>query len=138
MDVTPNGRWSVGMLRPAVSLLLVLVVDDDLDNCESLADVLVADGYVVETAADGALALQAMRRGPLPDLVLVDCLMPVLDGLQFREIQRSDPLLASVPAILLTAVELSAGVALSREFDAYLPKPHSLELLLGTIEALIS
>jgi CheY-like chemotaxis protein len=114
----------------------ILVVDDDLAICESLTEVLVDEGYTVETAADGALALQAMRRGPLPDLVLIDFMMPVLDGRQFRAIQRSDPMLASVPVILLTAV--ATGVELSREFDDCLPKPLSLELLLGTIAARIS
>src|SRR5438128_12633513 len=80
----------------------ILVVDDEVLLRVSLADALRECGYDVDEASNVHLALESMRRH-LPDLVLLDLRMPVVDGFQFRAAQREDPLLADVPVILISA-----------------------------------
>jgi CheY-like chemotaxis protein len=80
----------------------ILVVEDEVLLRVSLADALRECGYDVDEASNGQLALEWMRRH-LPDLVLLDLRMPVIDGFQFRAAQREDPLLADVPVILISA-----------------------------------
>jgi CheY-like chemotaxis protein len=81
----------------------ILVVDDDHDVRETLAEVAESLGYVVETAEHGVAALSRLRNGPRPDLILLDVMMPVMDGFRFRKLQRQDPRLAKIPVVLVTA-----------------------------------
>jgi CheY-like chemotaxis protein len=110
---------------------LVLVVDDDPDILEAVCDVLAGEGYRVARARHGreALARVAEER---PDLVLLDMMMPVMDGLAFaRELQaagRSPP----IPVVVISAdgdAERAGGVG-AREF---LPKPFDLDALLDAV-----
>src|SRR3954465_1652478 len=81
----------------------VLIVEDDDDVREMLAMLLKGESYEVMTATNGAEALNAMRQRR-PCLVLLDLMMPVMNGWDFRRYQLSDPQLADVPVICLTAV----------------------------------
>ncbi len=99
---------------------LILVVDDDEDLRELVSDALVLAGYRVRTARNGKVALeqaQLMR----PDLIVLDLMMPVMNGWQFLEAQREDPDLASVPVIVVTAGPDSqaegAAVFMRKPFD---------------------
>lgn len=117
---------------PKRSPRLVLLVDDDHDVRESMADALQDAGFRVQEAPDGAAALVILREGsPLPDVIVLDLMMPVMDGWQFREAQSRDARLAQVPVIVVSAMTQSArplpGVA------AFLKKPVSLEQLLGAV-----
>jgi two-component system cell cycle response regulator len=82
----------------------ILVVDDNLPNLRLLADLVASEGYVVSTAADGfgALAKIAAER---PDLVLLDLMMPVLDGFEVCRRIKSDPATEHVPVIMVTAFD---------------------------------
>jgi CheY-like chemotaxis protein len=80
----------------------VLVVDDDADIRESLAHVLAEEGYQVSEAANGLQALAEMERGH-PDVVLLDLMMPVMDGWKTLEILRRTPRHAGVPVVILSA-----------------------------------
>jgi CheY-like chemotaxis protein len=83
----------------------VLVVEDDEDIRESLAQVLRDEGYAVAAAANGREALAQLRSDePRPDIILLDLMMPVMDGWQFRVAQQEDPQLAAIPVVILTAL----------------------------------
>ncbi|WP_373047492.1 two-component system response regulator [Vulgatibacter sp.] len=81
---------------------IILVVDDDPDLRAVLCEALGADGYDVIPAADGAEALTWLRLGFRPRLILLDLLMPVMDGWRFRESLGADPALAAIPVILIS------------------------------------
>src|SRR5690349_16993945 len=81
----------------------VLVVDDDADIRETVSLILEDEGYEVQSAQDGAAALGVLRAGPLPDVILLDLMMPVMNGWQFREQQTRDPRLAAIPVVVLSA-----------------------------------
>jgi CheY-like chemotaxis protein len=81
----------------------VLLVDDDPDIRESLAELLEYEGYAVVRAANGAQALARLRQPPLPCVILLDLMMPVMDGFEFREVQKRTPELADIPVVVITA-----------------------------------
>lgn len=110
---------------------VLLVVDDDEDICEILKLVLEEEGYSVITASDGAQALGLLRTGQVsPALIILDLMMPVLDGWRFWDARQLDPTLLQIPVIVLTATGLRTG-ALG---DALiLPKPVEREILIRAI-----
>lgn len=117
----------------------VLVVDDDEDLRRTVTMVLAEEGYRVLEAANGAEALSRLHDGPLPDVILLDLMMPVMNGEQFRRAQRADPLLAEVPVVVMTAagsraVESIAALGPMR----VLHKPVGLEPLLETVDEVAS
>jgi CheY-like chemotaxis protein len=81
----------------------ILVVDDDPDIRESLQEVLRDEGYPVNCVANGREALEYLRRSPRPCVILLDLMMPVMDGWQFRREQKQDPSIADIPLIVITA-----------------------------------
>jgi CheY-like chemotaxis protein len=81
----------------------VLVVDDEFGLGDALADVLRDEGYDVEVARNGALGLGAMR-ARRPDVVLLDYMMPVMDGQQVLQEMKGDPKLQRIPVVVMTAV----------------------------------
>jgi len=83
----------------------------------------------VACATNGQEALEMLRAGERPSLILLDVMMPVLDGRQFREEQKRDPDLASIPVIVVSAVE-GAG---SLDAAGHVQKPFAVEKLLETL-----
>ena len=82
----------------------ILVLEDDESIRECTRDLLELNGYTVECARNGEEGIQVLRRsGGLPDLILLDLMMPVKDGFQFRLEQQQDPTLAHIPVVVLTA-----------------------------------
>jgi two-component system, chemotaxis family, chemotaxis protein CheY len=81
----------------------VLIVDDDPVTRQALALLLTTQGYTVAEAADGAAALARLRTGDLPRLVLLDLMMPVMDGWHFLNERQRRPALGAVPVLVLTA-----------------------------------
>ncbi|HEV8529465.1 MAG TPA: response regulator [Actinomycetes bacterium] len=114
----------------------VLVVDDDGVNRLLLSRALERDGHQVRTAANGLEALEALRDG-LFDCVLLDVLMPEIDGYQVLEHMRSDPKLRRTPVIMISALEDVESVVRCIEMGAedYLPKPFDPVLLRARIKA---
>jgi len=78
-------------------------VDDDADIREALEELLADSGYSVMTAGNGRQALDLLADEPLPSVILLDMMMPVMDGYEFLEAQRNDQRLASIPVAVLTA-----------------------------------
>src|SRR5687768_14141295 len=83
--------------------LKILLVDDDADIREALEELLVDAGHSIITAGNGRQALDVLAREPLPALILLDMMMPVMDGYEFLLEQRKDERLASIPVAVLTA-----------------------------------
>jgi CheY-like chemotaxis protein len=82
-----------------------MVVEDDRDIRESLRRLLEEEGFEVSTCPDGQRALETLQApgGARPDLVVLDLMMPVMDGWQFRARQRADPGLAGIPVLAISA-----------------------------------
>jgi CheY-like chemotaxis protein len=83
----------------------VLIVDDDVDIRETLAEMLVHKGFDVSTAVNGLDALRTLRdqASARPSVILLDLMMPVMDGYGFLEHRRRDPAIASIPLAIVTA-----------------------------------
>jgi CheY-like chemotaxis protein len=82
----------------------ILVVDDDPDIRESLREVLEDEGYDVACVANGREALDHLKASsPRPCVILLDLMMPVMDGWQFRREQKLDPEIADIPLVVITA-----------------------------------
>ena len=111
----------------------ILIVDDDLASREALALLLAAEGYQVTTAPDGLAALDQLRNGNRPSLIVLDLMMPVMDGWQFRGEQRGDPKLADIPVIVCSAGGRVSQRAASLEAVAYFDKPVEPAELLSVI-----
>jgi CheY-like chemotaxis protein len=109
----------------------ILIVEDDLDIREALAEALGFEGYEVFLAENGQEALDMLRAGPLPDVILLDLLMPIMSGWQFRQVQLADPALAGIPVIVV-----SASAPGDAQPDRYLPKPFGIEDLLSAVAEL--
>jgi CheY-like chemotaxis protein len=103
----------------------VMLVEDDKDIRELLADLLRDEGYTVAVAANGAVALEALRAEAKPhvDVILLDLMMPVMDGTEFRSIQLADPRIATIPVILFTADGNADQQAEVLSAAAAIPKP---------------
>ncbi len=114
------------MTRP-----VVLIVDDELGHAEVLADLLDERGYDPLVAINGRLALARMAERR-PDVVLLDHMMPVLDGADTLAAMRRDPELADIPVIAMSALQ---NVPIEGA-QAYLRKPFSLPELFATLERL--
>src|SRR5262245_11415139 len=81
----------------------VLVVEDDNDIRDALTLILRDQGYQVDSASNGQEALDQLRRGSPANLIVLDLMMPVMDGWQFRHEQQRDPTLAGIPVVIVSA-----------------------------------
>jgi CheY-like chemotaxis protein len=113
----------------------VLVVDDDADTVEVLAELLEDAGYEVAVATDGIEALVALYWSPRPDAVLLDLWMPVVPGGDVLEQLRRDATFADVPVVLLTAAPVPDSLRCAA--NATLSKPFDLSTLLALLEQLV-
>lgn len=112
----------------------VMIVDDDHDVREALREVLQDSGYLVSEAGNGQDALEMLRGdGPRPCVILLDIMMPVMDGWQFRAAQSSDPVLSEIPVIVLSAHGHVHRASEPIAATAYLKKPVQLPPLLATV-----
>ena len=115
----------------------VLIIDDNIDIRTYLRSVL-SEKYNVSEASDGKVGLELARK-IVPDIVLSDIMMPVMDGLEFCQQLKTDKAISHIPVILLTARSLDEQRVEGYEHgaDAYISKPFSLRLLLSRIDNLI-
>lgn len=109
----------------------VLIVEDDPDIREVLEEMIDAGGHAVVTATNGAEGLAALAQVDPPALVLLDLMMPVMDGWQFRQAQIRDAALADIPVIVVSAAGRDRLEKIHA--DAYLSKPVDLDELLGCV-----
>jgi len=115
----------------------VLIVDDHADLREMLAVLLEAEGFEIRLAGNGAEALR-MLRDVRPSVILLDLMMPVMSGDEFRRRQLADPDYASVPVIFLTAAHDGRSRAERLRADRYFQKPVDFEGLIAAVQQLAS
>jgi CheY-like chemotaxis protein len=113
--------------------LTVLLVEDDTDIREAVGEVLSDHGYQVVTAGHGAAALEQLRDGSRPDVILLDLMMPVMDGATFRAQQKADPALAAIPVVVMTALASAKDAPEWGDVAAFLTKPIKLDALLAAV-----
>jgi CheY-like chemotaxis protein len=106
----------------------VLVVEDDEDIRSTLAELLESEGYEVTSAADGRQGLERALARP-PDVILLDLMMPVMNGWEFREEQKRDPTIAGVPVVVVSAVSRA-----SIDASEVIGKPFSIDDVLAAVE----
>jgi CheY-like chemotaxis protein len=108
----------------------VLIVEDDADLREMMAQLLTLEGFNAATVANGREALQYLEEEK-PDVILLDLMMPVMDGWEFRRHQKADPEMSQVPVIVLSA--LDQGRAAGLDPAAFLKKPLDFDRLLQLV-----
>jgi CheY-like chemotaxis protein len=112
----------------------VLIVEDDRDIRETIEQVLEDHEIAATVAENGAAALEQLRtRSDQPCLILLDMMMPVMDGRTFRDEQRDDPALSNIPVVVLSAHITGDLAAKEMQVDGYLKKPCDLETLLAMV-----
>jgi len=116
----------------------ILIVEDDQTLRETLAYNVQSEGYAALTADDGEQALAAMR-AEKPDLVVLDVMLPKLDGLAVCRLARRDPDIAHIPIIMLTARAMQSDkmVGLDSGADDYITKPFDLDEFLARVRAVL-
>lgn len=113
----------------------VLVVDDELDIREALTEWLTSQGYDALGASNGREALAQLRsRRAAPDAILLDMMMPIMDGLSFRWEQLADPALADIPVIILSASGYCHASAVELGTAGCLQKPCSPGAILEELQ----
>lgn len=103
----------------------ILVVEDDPELRELFRDVLEGEGFTVEVASNGAVAHARLRRPPLPALVILDLVMPGVDGWDLHARMRSDPALQELPIVVMSALEKGRDNAAMLGAKDFLAKPLS-------------
>jgi CheY-like chemotaxis protein len=113
----------------------VLIVDDNDEIRRCLADVLEGEGFGAATAADGSVALAQLQEGLRPCAILLDLMMPVMDGAAFRHAQMSDPKLRHIPVIIITA-EVVSSESVKRQLPGveFVAKPALPEQIIDAIK----
>ena len=129
-----DGQGRRGQVKSFVGDFTILLVEDDFDVREALAETLRDEGYRVECAVDGEQALDYLRAGGKPGLILLDLMMPRMSGTEFRMVQKVDPQLCGVPVVLLSADGRMEEKARVLETDGAIKKPIDLDELLEVIQ----
>jgi CheY-like chemotaxis protein len=114
----------------------ILVIEDDKDIRETLVQVLEVEGYPVHSAANGAEAILALEKIPGPCLILLDLMMPTMNGWQFLEKQRQDAVFASLPVVVISALPANTALGDRHAIDhavGYIKKPVGLNSLMEIV-----
>jgi signal transduction histidine kinase len=114
----------------------ILVVENEEALRNSLVQLLLERGYEVLSATDGGEALQLLQAGPTPDLIVLDLRMPVMDGWEFRAIQKDDPKIGLIPVLAISADTSAKAAAISAQ--GYLRKPFDSNELMDVVERVIT
>jgi PAS domain S-box-containing protein len=112
----------------------ILIVEDDRDVVDALSELLKTHGYEVESALNGREALDLLHHGKRPGLILLDLMMPVMDGMQFREAQTADRNLADIPVVVMSAHPKGKEIMRSIRAQGYLKKPVEIGAILETVD----
>lgn len=118
--------------RTMIPHLPIAVIDDDTDLRETLGELLSEEGYDTHLFENGRTALEALRHGERPKLILLDLMMPEMNGWQFREEQLRDSELRDIPVVVMTASRGFEGHPISAREILY--KPVGLGELIDAVE----
>ena len=119
------------MMARLVKHCPVLIVEDDEDLREMMAQLLTLEGFETATVANGREALEYLHNASTPDVILLDLMMPVMDGWEFRRQQQADPAIAPVPVFVLSALDQNRASNL--DATAFLKKPLDFDRLLSLV-----
>jgi CheY-like chemotaxis protein len=110
-----------------------LIVEDDADLREMMAQLLSLEGFRTATVANGREAIEYLHgaNGEKPDVILLDLMMPVMDGWEFRRLQQADPAVKDVPVIVLSALDATRAAGVNAQ--AFLKKPLDFDRLLQLV-----
>jgi CheY-like chemotaxis protein len=113
----------------------ILLIDDDPDIRDVVVEALTGEGYRVQAAANGVEALALLRDpSPRPDLILLDLMMPVMDGGAFLAECQQSPALATIPVVIFSAYGAPSAVAAPGQVVGYLKKPLRLSDLFEAVQ----
>ena len=117
----------------------ILVVEDDRDILNILQELLVSEGYDTVTASSGLKALEILNKSEkLPDLIIIDFMMPEMNAVEFRAEQKKNPRFSAIPIFLITADARPDQKHLQIGARAYMKKPLELTKFLAAIEKCLS
>ena len=112
----------------------ILVIEDDDDIRRNLHELLESEGFATISASNGKEALDLLsKESTLPDLILLDLMMPIMDGFQFRENQKIVPRIAQIPVVVMTAASHAEEKKNRLGAVACITKPFDIDLALQTI-----
>jgi CheY-like chemotaxis protein len=130
-----NPTWTQKM-SPA-PLKRILLVEDDADIQEAMVELLVEEGFEVRAANNGAEAFRQLADVAFrPQLILLDLMMPIMDGHAFRNRQLQDPLYKAIPVVVISADRNAKEKSVQMQAAAFLAKPVNLDELLSTLATL--
>jgi CheY-like chemotaxis protein len=112
----------------------ILIVEDDAVISNSIKEFLEENDYLVLTAFNGADALVLLSSSPAPSMILLDLMMPKMDGFQFREIQLADQRIKDIPVVIMSADGHVAEKKVKTSALEYLKKPVDIFQLLATVQ----
>lgn len=124
------------MLQTDPSSPVVLIVEDDLDIRQTLGEILDDEGYTPVEVGDGREALQWLRRNPAPRAILLDLMMPVMSGWEFRTAQRRDPVLKDIPVLVVSGAGDVRSETERLHAAGCIPKPIDIVELLAALRDL--
>jgi CheY-like chemotaxis protein len=113
----------------------ILIIEDDESIRTMIASVLEIEGYSISAASNGKHAIDIISKGPTPDIILLDMMMPVMNGWDFLDFIRSNAATAKIPIVVVSAY---SEIAKSVKPQAVVPKPVQLKSLLSAIEKLVA
>ena len=114
-------------------MVTVLIVEDEFAIAELLEMVLTDEGYRVLTAANGRQGLQRLAEGPLPDLVISDYMMPILDGAEMLRAMRETELQRDIPCIVMSSIAEETVQGRIGDYAAYVRKPFQLAVMVQLV-----
>ena len=122
--------------RDPEDMAKILVVEDNDDVREMMAVTLELEGHKVDTAVNGRDALEKLRTGEKPALILLDLMMPVMNGWELRRALQEDPVLRMVPVVVVSAA--TGEIVRKTPADAFLTKPVDMDRLLDVVGDLVT
>jgi CheY-like chemotaxis protein len=112
----------------------ILIIEDDHSIRELLVELLRSEGHEVHSSENGSEALEFLKSHPLPDLIIMDLMMPVMDGYEFRAQQMKNKLWAQIPVVVMSAEASARDKVKKYGISDFLPKPVELDVILKTIK----
>lgn len=116
---------------------MILIVEDEYGNAEVLQLLLEAEGYRVTLASNGQNALETLRAGEKPALIISDFMMPIMNGGEFGQAVSQDQILSQIPFIFMSATSQDVVRRAYNGYDAFLAKPIEFDSLLLVVRRLI-
>jgi CheY-like chemotaxis protein len=113
----------------------ILVVDDEPEIRSVLSELLSDEGYTVAQAANGREALIYLQAAnPLPSLILLDLMMPIMNGWEFLRVQQRNPVFVPIPVVVISAFRALAEATVPFGIQETLAKPFDMDYLLATVQ----